>query len=213
MVEPSLYGAAYSVYVRVARLALLEKGVAYRLVEVDAFASDGPPAEHLTRQPFGKIPAFEHDGFRLYETGAITRYVDEAFEGTALQPVNPQARARMNQVISILDSYAYPVLVWVIYVERIDAPKRGRRSDEARIMLALPEAETCLTALEDILADGPWLAGPVLTLADLHAAPIFDLLLQTPEGAEMLAQHPRLMAWWSAASARESMTLTIAAAV
>ena len=98
MSDPILFGAAYSVYVRIARLALAEKGVAYRLVEVDIFAEGGPPADYAARQPFGRIPAFEHDGFRLYESGAITRYVDEAFPGPPLQPAEPQARARVNQV-------------------------------------------------------------------------------------------------------------------
>jgi len=93
MGAPVLYGAAYSVYVRAVRLALAEKGVACRLVEVDVFAPGGPPPEHLARHPFGKIPAFEHDGFRLYEAGAISRYVDEAFEGPPLQPARPRERA------------------------------------------------------------------------------------------------------------------------
>ena len=176
MADPILYGAAYSVYVRAARMALAEKGVGYRLVEVDVFAAGGPPAEHLARQPFGKIPAFEHDGFRLYETGAITRYVDEAFEGPALQSADPRARAWMNQAISIQDAYVYSDLVWGLYIERVEAPRRGRTPDEARIARLLPRAETCLAALEN-LADGPWLAGPTLTLADLHAAPMFDLSL------------------------------------
>jgi glutathione S-transferase len=76
--EPIVYGAAYSVYVRAVRLVLAEKRVAYRLVEVDIFGA--PDAAHLRRHPFGKIPAFEHDGFTLYETSAIARYVDEAFK-------------------------------------------------------------------------------------------------------------------------------------
>jgi glutathione S-transferase len=71
--DPVLFGAACSVYVRAARLTLLEKGVAHRLVEVDIFAPEGPPGDYLRRQPFARIPAFEHAGFRLYETGAITR--------------------------------------------------------------------------------------------------------------------------------------------
>jgi glutathione S-transferase len=50
----------------------------------------------MARHRFGKIPAFEHAGFRLYETGAITRYVDEAFPGPRLQPDDPRDRARMN---------------------------------------------------------------------------------------------------------------------
>src|ERR1700693_2794402 len=111
---PLLLGAPYSVYVRAARLALEEKGVDYRLVPVDVFAPEGPPHEHMTRQPFGKIPAFEHGGFRPYETGAITRYVDEAFPGPPLQPADARGRARMNQIISIFDNYVYGTLIWVI---------------------------------------------------------------------------------------------------
>ena len=79
----------------------------------------GSRPEHRARHPFGKIPAFEHDGFRLYEAGAITRYVDEALPGPRLQPEDPRGRARMNQIVSILDSYAYGTLVWDIYVERV----------------------------------------------------------------------------------------------
>ena len=207
MGEPTVYGAAYSVYVRAVRLVLAEKGVAYRRVEVDVFAPGGPPAEHLERHPFGKIPAFEHDGFRLYETGAITSYVDEAFEGPPLQPVDPQARARMNQAISIQDNSVYPDLVWGLYVERVEAPRRGRPANEARIASLLPKAETCLAALE-ALSDGPWLAGPTLTLADLHATPMFDLFARTPEGAGMLPRYDRLAAWWRAVSARPSFAAT-----
>ena len=208
MGEPIVYGAAYSVYVRAVRLALEEKGVAYRLVEVDVFAPGGAPAEHLARHPFGKIPAFEHDGFRLYEAGAITRYVDEAFQGPPLQPAELHARARMNQAISVQDSYAYPDLVWGIYVERMEPPRRGRGPDEARIARLVPKAETCLAALEVIMGDGPWLAGPDLSLADLHAAPMFDLFLRTPEGAQILPRHARLAAWWRAVSARPSFAAT-----
>jgi len=54
------------------------------LVEVDVFAETGVPKEHLTRHPFGRIPAFEHNGFHLYETGAIVRYIDDAFPGCKL---------------------------------------------------------------------------------------------------------------------------------
>ena len=133
MPEPTLFGASYSVYVRVVRLVLAEKGVSYRQVDTDVFDPGGPPADYLRIHPFGRIPAFHHDGFRLYETGAITRYVDEAFSGPKLQPDQPKSRARMNQVISILDSYAYHTLVWDIFVERVRAPAAKREPNEAQI--------------------------------------------------------------------------------
>ncbi len=90
----TVFGAAYSVYVRIVRLALEEKGVPYRLEEVDIFAEGGPPEDYLQRHPFGRIPAFEHDGFRLFESGAIGRYVDEAFDGPPLMPDGAGAGAR-----------------------------------------------------------------------------------------------------------------------
>ena len=55
---------------------------------------------------------------------------------------------------------------------------------------------------------GPWLAGPALSLADLHAAPMFDLFLRTSEGAELLARHKALGRWWDAMAARASFATT-----
>jgi glutathione S-transferase len=205
---PIVFGAGYSVYVRSVRLTLAEKAVAYRLEEVDVFAAGGPPAAHLARHPFGKIPAFEHDGFHLYEAGAICRYVDEAFPGPALQPAEPRARARMAQAINVLDSYGYRTMVWDIFVERVRKPQRGAASDEAKIAAALPKAETCLGALTALGGDGPWLAGPALTLADMHGAPMFALFAQTPEGAAMLDRHGRLKDWLDRMASRPSFVAT-----
>jgi glutathione S-transferase len=202
-----VYGRPFSVYVRIVRQTLEEKGVRYELVEIDPFAPGGPPVDYFARHPFGRIPAFEHDGFRLYEAGAISRYVDETFPGPALQSRDPTQRARMNQIISVLDSYAYRTLVWDIFVERVRAPQANRAPDEARVAAALPKAEICLAALEAV-TDGAWLAGPDLTLADLHAAPMFAYFRMTPEGLAIMARHQRLERWWSAMAARPSMAAT-----
>jgi Glutathione S-transferase, N-terminal domain len=56
MGDPVLYGLSRSVYTRIARLALEEKGVRYTLEEVEIFEPVGAPAEHLVRHPFGRIP-------------------------------------------------------------------------------------------------------------------------------------------------------------
>jgi len=205
---PIVFGAPYSVYVRAVRLALEEKGFAYELVPVDIFGPGGPPADHMRRHPFGKIPAFEHEGFRLYEAGAVTRYVDETFAGPSLQPGDPRSRARMTQIISILDSYAYRTLVWDIYVERVARPATGSAADEARIAAALPRAQVCLSALAELMGEEPWLSGPTVSLADLHAAPMFALFRLAPEGEHLLSLHNRLVGWWDRVSARPSFVRT-----
>ena len=76
MSDVTLYGFPISTYVRTARIALEEKGVKYDLNPL-------PPhdAELVKHQPFGKVPALKHGDFEIYETAAITRYVDEAFRG------------------------------------------------------------------------------------------------------------------------------------
>ena len=203
-----VFGARYSVYTRIVRLGLAEKGIDYRLEEVDVFAPGGPPPDHLARQPFGRIPAFEHDGFALYETGAIARYVDEAFPGPALQPAEAKARARMNQVISIVDSYAFRTLVWDVFVERVSGPTRGRTSDEAKIAAALPRARDILRALDTIRGEAPWFAGTELSLADLWVLPMLILFARAPEGTAALEAVPRIATWLARFQARASAQAT-----
>ncbi len=208
MTEPIVFGAAYSVYVRAVRLALAEKGVPYRLEEVDIFAEGGPPAGYLERHPFARIPAFEHDGFRLYETTAISLYVEETFDGPPLMPESPKARARVHQLLGILDNYAYRTLVWDVYVERVDIPQEGGTSDEAKIAAALVRARTCLTAIEGLMGEGPWLAGARIGLADLRAYPMLELFREAPEGARMLEDYPSLLRWFEAMAERPSALAT-----
>ncbi|MBS4046128.1 MAG: glutathione S-transferase family protein [Alphaproteobacteria bacterium] len=203
-----LYGAPYSVYTRSARLALSEKGVDYTLEMVDVHGPGGLPPEHLTRQPFGKIPAFEHDGFALFETAAILRYVDEAFAGPALQPTDAKARARMNQAISVCDSYLYPHGVWGIFVERVSKARRGVAADEQKVASSLPKAAACHAVLAEILGDQGYLCGAAMSLADLHAAPMLACLAMTEEGRSMMMAHPQLAQWWQRMAARASMAQT-----
>lgn len=206
--KPIIFGAPYSVYVRAVRLVLEEKGVAYELVPIDIFAPDGPPTEYFARQPFGKIPSFEHSGFRLFEAEAITRYVDEAFAGPQLQPNDLRNRARMTQIISILDSYAYRTLVWDIYLERVARPASGLPTDEARVAAALPQARICLSVLANLMGTGPWLVGSTITLADLHAAPMFSVFQLSTEGRQLVGREDRLVSWWERISTRPSFLRT-----
>ncbi|MGO6949684.1 glutathione S-transferase family protein [Rhizobium johnstonii] len=208
MNKPQLFGADYSVYVRICRLSLHEKGIDYELIPIDIFSLGDASATYLERQPFGKIPSFEHDSFRLYETGAITRYIDEAFDGPALQPTGTKERARMNQIISIADGYIYPQLVWGMYVELVSKVARDEPTDEARVAAARAKAPVYLDVLANFLGKTPWLASDHITLADLYLAPMLDYFLQVPEGSGMLSKRPNLEEWWNRMRRRESMRLS-----
>jgi glutathione S-transferase len=216
MAKPVVYGPAYSTFTRTVRLALEEKGADYDLVEVDTIkrlAPDGGPGpgrspEHLARHPFGKVPAFEHDGFALYETDAIIRYVNEAFPGTDLVPADIRSRARMTQAINVIAGYGYPSLITQIFVQRAVMPIMGKTSDEGAIAAALPQAETSLKALEQLIGGNSYLAGDRLSLADLLLIPIYDYVRQTPEGEKLLQATPNLRRWWDEVRTRPTVEKT-----
>lgn len=203
-----LFGLERSVYTRIARLALEEKGVPYALREVEIFGPGGVPDEHRRRHPFGRIPVLQHGEFVLYETGAITRYVDDAFAGPPLQPAGATERARMNQVIGVLDAYAYRPMVWGVFVERVRVPLGGGAPNEALIAASLESAATCLTALGRLLGGAPFMAGEALSLADLHALPMLRYLCLAPEGASLLGEHAALARWYAAMVRRPSVVRT-----
>lgn len=204
MKKPILYGADYSVYVRIARMTLEEKGVDHELVPLDIFAAEGVPDWYLEHHPFGRIPAFEHDGFRLFETGAIARYIDEAFAGPPLQPADARGRARISQIAGLLDAYGYRAMVWDVAVERLEKMP----ADETLIASGLSRAETVLKVLTSLKPEGPWLLGDQLTLADLHAAPIIGYFIKAADGADMLARFAEVRDWYGRISARQSFAKT-----
>lgn len=206
MARPIVYGAAMSPYVWSTRLALAEKGVAHDLVSVgiDEFRTE----PHISRHPFGRIPAFEHDGFELYETQAIMRYVDEAFPAAPLQPLELHPFARMNQIMGIVDSYLTPCLLANVLFQRFVAPLIGRSCDEAAVADALPRVRHCIGEIARLAGDQPFLAGDAVSLADLMVIPQLSYFKKLPEGAAQFAELPALAAWVNRMEERQSVQVT-----
>ena len=206
MARPIVYGPATSPYVWSARLALAEKGVAHELVEVSAKEFRSEP--HISRHPFGKVPAFEHDGFALYETQAIMRYIDEAFAATPLQPIELHPFARMNQIMGIVDAYLAPSLVGGVLYPRIVAPRLGLPTDEAKVAASLPQVRLCLGEIARLAGDQEFLAGDMVSLADLMAAPPLVYFRKFAEGQAQFDELPALAAWLGRMEERQSVKVT-----
>jgi len=208
MAAPIIYGPAFSTYVRTARLALEEKPASYELVDVAMMQGAHKEPEYLARNPFGKVPAFSHDGLDLYETDAIVRYIDQAIPGQDLQPIEAQPRARMNQIIGIVESFAYTCMITKMVMNRLVQPMLGGNPDEATIKDALPSAELCLKEFERLMGTGKYLAGDKLTLADIFVIPVYHYLALTPEGQELLSPRAKIRAWWELVKTRNSVVTT-----
>jgi glutathione S-transferase len=206
MARPIVYGPAGSTYVWSTRLALAEKGVAHDLVDVPFGAHREEP--HLSRHPFGKVPAFEHDGFALYETQAILRYIDEGFPVAPLQPTDLHEFARMNQIMGIVDAYAWPSIAAGIVFNRMLAPRLGLPVNEEAVAKAVPRARLCLSEFARLMGERQFMAGERISLADLMVVPLLYYLARVPEGEAPLAEHPSLRAWMRRIEDRQSFQVT-----
>ncbi|WP_300010007.1 glutathione S-transferase family protein [uncultured Roseobacter sp.] len=207
MSDLTLYGHRPSVYTRVARLVLAEKGLNYDYREVDPFDPDAK-AEQRTPHPFTRVPLLEHDGFKVYETVAIARYLDAAFPTPPLTPDAPRAVARMAQVISVVDAYGYWPLVRQVFSQGVFRPADGLETDKTEFAAGLAAAEGVLEALETVALEGYILTGDAPTLADCHLAPMIAAFAAAPEGRAALSRRPVLSKWWSKWATRSSMRQT-----
>jgi glutathione S-transferase len=187
-------------------IALKEKGADY---ELHALAPGEHKSEdHMRRHPFGKVPALEHDGFTLYETQAIIRYLDDVFLNPPLTPGTPKQRVRMNQIIGIIECYFFPKASAPIAFNRIIGPRLlGLPTDEAAIAEAMPMARTCFAEFDRLLGDQQYLTGDTLSIADVMLAAQLDLLVTTAEGQELI-RGTRLESWLDRMRARPSFVAT-----
>jgi glutathione S-transferase len=201
-----IHGILGSPFVRSAQMACEEKSAPYRVAELAPGTLRG--ADYAKLHPFARVPTIEHGDYRLYETQAILRYIDAAFPEPSLQPRDPRAIGRMNQIIGINDWYFFPKVAGIVVFNRIVGPKMmGTTPDEAAIAAALPMGRICIDELGRLLGDQEFLVGGRLTIADLMLAPQLDFFQATPEGSDLLKDSP-LAAWLTRMNARPSMQRT-----
>jgi glutathione S-transferase len=207
MSDIQVYGIPGSPFLRSVEITLKEKGLDYQLQAMSP--ADMKTAEHLQMHPFGRIPMFEQDGFRLYETQAIIRYIDDVFPTPPLTPGNPKARARMNQVIGVIEWYYFPKAAAPIGFNRIIGPRLlGLPGDDSAVAEAMPMARTCFAEFDRLLGDKPYIAGDSFSLADIMLGAQLDLLCEAPEGRELIQATGGLKDWLKRIVARPSFAAT-----
>jgi glutathione S-transferase len=196
MSDVTLYGFPLSTYVRTARIALAEKGVAYEHLPFEPNTDD-----MMAVNPTGKVPAFKHGDFVLYETLAITNYIDQAFDGPALQPADAKERAVMNQWISYINAYVFSAMVHEVILFRFEMLPM----DQAVLDAGVIKSKDQLALLEATLSSNDYLAGSTASLADFFLYPILAYMGMIPE-ASLLADYPGVTAWKARMESKDSVT-------
>jgi glutathione S-transferase len=196
-----------SPFARAVLATLEEKQVPWRIAPLHPGQHRQQP--HLSRNPFGRMPAIEHDDFALYETQAIVRYIDRVWPQPGLTPREPRAAARMDQAMNVNDWYLFQGCGNVIGFQRVVGPKvMGLTPDEAAIAAAMPHARRVFDELSRLLGDDAYFAGDQISLAEMMLVPQMDFLAQTPEWTELTGALPNIVAWLTRTSARPSFAAT-----
>jgi len=202
MSKMKLWGFDGSTYVRTVKMLLAEKQYTdFEQVPLNVLAGEPKTAEHLTRHPFGKVPVLDHDGMRILETSAIARYLNDVLPGKALVPATPKDRARMDMVLSIIDSYGYGALVGGVAAYHLFPDFVGGKND-AMHAAGMDNGKKAIALAMQTRGGSPFIAGD-LSLADLYLAPIAFYLSLTPDMPNLLAIEG-FADWWARIQALKS---------
>ncbi len=192
-----IYGVPPSTFTRAVRMGCHEKGIDYELVPT--FPSTVAPYN-----PFRKIPAMQHGDLTLYESGAILRYLDNAFPGPRLWPADVKQAALVDQWVgATCDSLTNTAQRYMAArFNFLPVPAEMRQK-------YLEQAKDVIPVFDKQLAKSRFLAGDTLTAADLVACPAFFYFPEIAELNAILTPLANCRRWMKDIEARPSFAATV----
>lgn len=192
-----LFGNPGSTCTRKVLTVLAETQMPYELTVVELAKGEHKQPAHVARQPFGQVPAIDDDGFELYESRAICRYLSAKANST-LTPSSLQERALMDQWLSVEQSNFSPHAMKSVYHYLLKRPQEPAVLEQAGKLV-----ELAYEVLSRRLAAAEYLVGSQFTLADIGFMPYIEYMQFTPAKV-LLEKYPHVLAWWQRVSERPS---------
>ena len=202
-----VHGHPMSTCTRKVLCLLAEKAHKAEFVTVDIMKGEGKKADYLALQPFGQVPALDDDGFVLYESRAILRYLDEKLPGTKLNGSDPKSRALVEQWISVETSNFTPHAMKVI-MQAFFGPMMGKPVDEAVVTAGREGVSKAAAVMDRQLAKHQFIAGDSFTIADISFMPYVEYLYAAKQN-DLFEKLPSVDQWWKRVSARPSWKTAI----
>jgi maleylacetoacetate isomerase len=172
MMETTLYQFWRSTASWRVRWALAIKGVAFTSVPVDILAGEHRTPEHLARNPMARVPALWIDGHWIGESVAILEYLEETRPAEPLYPKDRWARARVRQVVELVNAGIQPMQNTSVYLRHSDDLEEQKAWIRHFIDKGLTACEALLeTVAGEIPGEGGYAVGGALTAADVFLVP------------------------------------------
>ncbi|MEO7774468.1 MAG: glutathione S-transferase family protein [Steroidobacteraceae bacterium] len=190
-----------STFSRRVRIALLEKQIPFEPILIDMAVREHKSEAYLSRNPYGRVPAIDDDGFLLYESASILMYLEASQPQPPLVPVDAQGRALVDLHMRLCD------LQFARHAGTIIFPRRflpSERWDHSAMDLARREIKLHFAILAAQLGEASYLVRDRFSLADIAYLPILQFL---PLMEIDLA--PNLAAWCERLLSRPSAKATV----
>ncbi|KAJ7688052.1 thioredoxin-like protein [Mycena rosella] len=202
MATIKLYGSKHAPCTRRVATILHELKVPFELVEVNFGEGEHQSPAYLEKQPFGQIPYIDDQGFILYETRAICRYIAAKYPASGLVPTEPKANAIFEQAACAELTNFDPSVNKVVFETVLKLMFHGTAADAAVVEAQLAILEKKLDAYDVILSKHRYIAGESLMLADLFHIPYAPLL--ATGGSDIMTQKPNVAKSYKELIARPS---------
>ena len=160
-------------------------------VLVDITKGEQKGAPHLNRNPNGRVPVLDDDGFVLWESRAIIQYLAEKTPGQTLLPTDARGRADVSRWLFWCAAHNGPTMTILVH-ENFVKPLMGRPVDPVELARGEELFAQCASLLDTHLADKKWIAQDHLTLADYSLAASFAL---AGPAKFPIASYKHLLAW------------------
>lgn len=199
MTEIEIYSAALCPFAHRSRLTLSEKGVPFKLVEIDL---QNKPANFREISPYGKVPVLKHGDNRVWESTIINEYLDEIFPEPPLLPKEPIQRAYARIWINFADTRLFAASSQLLHSQDTGLIQTVLLKELADHLLFI-ERE----ALSKLSDSAPYWLGSEISLVDLTYYPWFEQLnvLEHFFGFQLPPELDRLKQWWTTVANRESV--------
>jgi glutathione S-transferase len=159
-----LLGRANSINVQKAHWCIEEIGLPYERVDIGGQFGGNDKPDYLAMNPNGRVPTLIDDGFVLWESNVIVRYLAAKHSAGTLWPTDLRVRADADRWMDWQQTVASPAMFAVFWGLIRTAPEKR---DAAAIKKSTEESEKAMRLLDNALAGKAYVAGDAFTMGDI----------------------------------------------
>lgn len=175
-----VWGRATSINVQKVMWAVGELGLVHERLDIGGpFGKNNEPS-YLAMNPNGLVPTLEEDGFLLWESNSIVRYLAAKYGAGSLEPKDLRACAQASQWMDWQLSVALPA-IHALFWGLVRTPPEKR--DQAAIDTSRAKTTEAMKILDGQLAKTAFVAGDTFSMGDIPVALItYRFRRLVPEG-------------------------------